>query len=336
MTLKALMAIASTTKCVPIEEAKNVAEKLVSRINIEHPEEDNRDIYLEEYLDRDFSSDYAIALTDLSQVIISADSFDGDENNFHNLAVVYAKANYYSIACKILDIGLSISPNSIDLLADFLVYGIKCNRFSDCERYYKVLKEIPYEKWNWRAFDFSIDYLLAKQSNSYSKNEKKEIELLCDKFIKYLSNEDRAYLAKANVCAFFGRQKQEIAILEEATTKNEIRTPMCALRLARYYFKNGLFDKALVLLIKARNDNIEDQPSVNRGALFMISCLCNYAKFSLMYSGHDELREDETLLVLNAYQNFALSRKHNYQGINELKAYMDELELITNINNPYE
>lgn len=338
MTLKAIVAFIGKTKCVPLRDAHNVVERLLSRLNRPHPDENNNDVDLDEYMDRDTSHGFAGILVDFTKLIVSADSFDGNADDFHNLAVVYAKANSFSYACDILERGLEQFVDAVDLLADYLIYGIKCNRFDKCRLYYETLNNIPKQRWNWRAFDFSIDYLLVRLSRGAADVDEKSLEELSNAFIRLCPTEDRAYLSKATVYQALGKNRQSIKVLETATGKNSRakRTPMCALRLAKHYFEEGEYEKALYLIAKAKNDNIEDQPSINRASLFIISCLCKYAKFSIGYDSQEELSEEMAVLIDSAYQDFAISKKHNLDNMPDvLPAYMDELQLITGINNPY-
>lgn len=338
MTLKAIAALIGKTKCVPLRDAHDVVERLLSRLNRPHPDEENNDVDLDEYMDRDTSHGFADIFVDFTELIVNADSFDGNADDFHNLAVAYAKANNYSYACDILERGLEQFVDAVDLLADYLIYGIKCNRFDKCMLYYEKLNNIPKQRWNWRAFDFSIDFLLVRLSRGIADVDEKLIEALSNAFIKHYPTEDRAYLSKATVYHSLGKNKQSIKVLEAAVGKNSRakRTPMCALRLAKHYFEEGEYEKALLLLAKAKNDNIEDQPSINRASLFIISCLCKYAKFSISYDSQKELSDEMAELIDSAYQDFAISKKHNLNSMPDvLPAYMDELQLITGINNPY-
>ena len=162
--------------------------------------------------------------------------------------------------------------------------------------------------------------------------------MLGDAFIHFYPAEDRAYLAKATIYSAVGKKKQAIKVLERATSPNSVakRTPMCSLRLARHYFETGEFEKALHLLEKAKNDNIEDQPSINRASLFVISSLCKYAKFSLEYTPNTEITPEKEILVNSAYLDFAISKKYeSYETFEILSAYMEELQLITGLDNPY-
>lgn len=319
MTLKALHALIATTECVPLEDAHDVAERLIARSKRPHPDEDDGDIEYDDYMSRDSSDEYTIAVVDLAQRIVAAKDFDGNEDRFHNLAVVYAKANYYKLTCGILERGLECFKGSIDLLADFLVYGIQCNKFEKCEQYFRILQEIPKYRWNWRAFEFSADYLLAKLSRLDKDVQIETISELCDCFIEHLPTEERAYLAKAVVLKAWGKSDEELDVLKRVTSQGSParRAPMCAMRLAKHYFENGEYDNAIVMLKKAKSDNIEDQPSVNRGGLYILSCLCNYARFSKAYSENGRLQKEEEVLVHEIYEDFEVAKKHSIQGAME-------------------
>ena len=105
--------------------------------------------------------------------IIQNKKLSGTASDFHNLAVELSRKNLYELACRVLEIGLSFSPyaNDVDLLADFLVYGIKCGKETECEKYFNLLSQIPKRRWKWRAFDFSVDYLQQKAERIHDDSE---------------------------------------------------------------------------------------------------------------------------------------------------------------------
>ena len=82
----------------------------------------------------------------------------GTENEFHNLAVHLAKSNLEDLACRVLERGLKMHKN-VNLLADYLQYGLRCGYRDKCKEYYGILNRIPKRIWTWRGFSFSIEYL---------------------------------------------------------------------------------------------------------------------------------------------------------------------------------
>lgn len=123
----------------------------------------------------------------LRDIVLSGD-ISGTANDFHNFSVNFASRGDHESACDLLQIGLQQHPLSTDLLADYLQYGIKCGKSESARQYYERLMQIPIERWTWRSFDFSIDYLKAEAALLSAQEEiekkKKDMLSLADNFHK--------------------------------------------------------------------------------------------------------------------------------------------------------
>ena len=107
----------------------------------------------------------------------------------------------YDSACAIVKRGLEEAEADVDLLSDFIKYGILCGRQEECDRYFRELKDnISMEEWNWRAFSFSIDYLLDKLDHTRNRITRETLKNslieLADDFIR-AEGSDQSYFDKA-------------------------------------------------------------------------------------------------------------------------------------------
>lgn len=203
----------------------------------------------------------------------------GNVDDFHNCAVPYAKANMYDCACKVLERGLTGSEASIDLLSDYILYGIKCRKYEKCEEYYKRLNMIPKKQWTWRAFSFSIDYLLDKANRILDVGQREVLQQtvtgLTDEFIVSIGT-DQAYFDKAQVIRTFGSYNEET---EETVLYKGIDSlksaPRCALRLADILVDRGEYKEAARLIRKCCVNAFKPQPDINGSYSFLLSALCN-------------------------------------------------------------
>ena len=93
---------------------------------------------------------------------LQKEEFIGTSMDFHNFGVECARRNAEELACDYLERGLNKYPTSVDLLADYIKYGMVCDRLDKCGEYYSILMGISKNIWNWRAFRFSIDYLMTE------------------------------------------------------------------------------------------------------------------------------------------------------------------------------
>lgn len=240
------------------------------------------DLYREANLSEDAIDEY-YKLFELIDVVFESTVFIGDNNDYHNIAVTCAKNEDYDVACRFLEYGLNHFPFDVDLLADYLKYGMKCDRVQECKKVFTNLLTRK-SNWNWRAYKFSIDYLMDL-TNIDSVDRKNEIIMLIKDFQKDLPEED-AYLAEAEFNQKFVTNEQSgstfVSVLEHITSNDSIikRTPKCDLKLADYYYNIGNnTQKALLLLECCKKNSVEIQRSVNRAYVYLLSSLCKMTQY---------------------------------------------------------
>ncbi len=197
--------------------------------------------------------------------VMKASDLRGDEADYHNLAAECARHSLYDLACAVCETGLHSFPKNIDLLADWIQYGTKLGdmvklRDDPLQR----LLSIDKVYWNWRAFDFTVDFYLA--DGMYEKAEQ-----LARDFMEYMPYEERAYYSMAEV--YMKRYAKEdgtqktIEVLQRALDKG-INCPMCANRLAEILSDCGRLEEALEASHRAVQELSQEQPSVNYGYVF--------------------------------------------------------------------
>lgn len=297
-------------KRINLSHVNSVIEKLASEIMESYEE----DIY-------EFSP--SKKLKDMADWIGSSlIKYIGDTNDFHNISVAYAHLNMYVEACVVLERGLSEAPMNIDLIADIIQYSIKCGSdgMKRSQKYYKRLKTISDNEWNWRAFSFSLNYLTAEFESTVNSSKrtqlKKEIFELSDTFITK-KNSDRAYFAKAEVYKYFGDSDKERAILDEAVEKLT-SAQLCRFRLADIEFEKGHYQTSINML-KACLFDFKMQDVINKGAAFLILAM-NRASIYFGKSDKRLLDEDRTEI------------ESIYSDIDSARSYgLDSFENIANI-----
>ena len=184
----------------------------------------------------------------------------GEADDYHNLIAEVARHRYYDLACEICSKGLSTFADNMDLLADWIEYGTKQGLMSEVkEQPLKQLLSIDKTLWNWRAFNFTVDYYLAN-------GEFEEAEKLTDDFVTYLPYEERSYHCQAEV--YEKRYAKEegvqrtINVLRTALNKG-INCPLCAHKLAEILCDIGKWEEALVTANRCIQELAEEQPSMN-------------------------------------------------------------------------
>lgn len=64
-------------------------------------------------------------LTTFLEQLLRQPQISGSADAWHNLCVVLAQCDLYNLACITLERGLDFYPKSVDLLADYLQYGME-------------------------------------------------------------------------------------------------------------------------------------------------------------------------------------------------------------------
>jgi len=236
--------------------------------------------------------------------IVLTDTIKGSADEFHNFCVNYASRGDYETACDLLKVGLQQHSLSTDLLADYLQYGVKCGREEDCKDYYYRLNEIPKERWTWRSFDFSIDYLKAITAvmSDAEEIEAKKVEMLslADEFQKHMPYDEQPFLAKAEIYEFFGLYTDATATLKTAV--NNIRvSPKCCLKYGDIMLAQGEYNEVIATTKCGIVSSAQEQATINIGYLFYLSAL---AKDALIHE--NEAYKDETA-VLDIYTDYRIA-----------------------------
>lgn len=291
--------------CLPIRTANSIAKSYLQNISSE-------DLY---------ESEAAIKnITDLVQRVIKQDVKPGDAADWHNFAVDIAREDLYDLACDLLDSGLEIYPKNIDLLADYLQYGINCERTEKCKKYYKVLSNIPKIRWSWRGYCFSVSYLkyLWERCDAEKELEKLQRDMmnLVELFRTNLPFDEECYRCEADIYKLLNMRKEEEAVLRSALNDLKI-APKCALRLADMLFDRGDYEEALLHIQRGLRDAMQTQQSINEGYLYYLMGL---TKIALIEQNCSEMSAD---VVNEIYSCFDISlrqeRRTSYIGTMKTK-----------------
>ena len=325
-------------------------EKTINVPNVEKVIEQllQTDIVDEDFEDLDYAYSPRKKLRELAYLFNNMDlKVYGTADNIHNCAVPYAKENMYDCACIILKRGLEELDAAIDLLADYIRYGICCGKYRECEEFYNCLNEIPKKEWNWRAFSFSLDYLLDKLNRTREKRErstlKRIVKKLSNEFVIIIGN-DQAYFDKAQVLKTFGNDNTETEESVLYAGINSLKVaPRCALRLSDILFERGEYKEAAELLKRCCINAFKPQPDINSGYSFLLSALC---KTSHLFDEHSDGNFKESKdTVLDLYKDFNTAIESGlasiYRGTAntaiKIVAAQTEFEYpYTNVNDPYD
>lgn len=202
----------------------------------------------------------------------------GNPDDYHNLSVVLARVGYHNLSCKVLESGIKKYPGSVDLLADYIEYSIESENFEKGRKYFNILQSIAKKKWTWRAFDFSIDYLIFTDRINANEDNKKEIIELIKLFKTSFYDDERAYLSEANYYQLINDKERRLQALLEGIRNVKI-APLCSLKLAKIYFENGDYYNANKILKKCKHYSIHMSSENEIGDIYYLSALCEVALY---------------------------------------------------------
>lgn len=215
-------------------------------------------------------------IDELEELIMNPEiQWVGSSSIYHNFAVELSKMGRNHSACTVLEKGLSEYPSSVDLLGDYLKYGTDDMRWEQCEKYYCDLKTLDQSDWNWRAYSFSIDYLLEKRKRTASASERKSLRSEAMRLARAFVNRegsDLAFFDLSNVYSELNKKFEEKSTLELAITNNTF-SPRCSLRLADIEISAGNYSRALERL-KVCQTALKPQLDVNLAYVFLLKMLC--------------------------------------------------------------
>lgn len=268
----------------------------------------------------------------LDALLASGAELCGEADDFHNFAVTISKVtNDNKNAYAIIREGLKIHNIHTDLLADALLYGYNAGAKEECRQWYDVLLTVDKSRWTWRAFSFTITYLL----NLYASAENNicsidEILNLAMQYQQYRPDTEDAWISLYRIYDAINQRKNGIAVLEDAI--NQFRfCPKSWLRYADAMIDYGEYEKATPVIQKMlRNPNTSEY--INASYMYFMDGQCKMAE--LMAQEDYSSGNIDANAVESVYRSFRLARKA--KGLREstnqrIEEYVDRLVIDTGI-----
>ena len=273
-------------------------------------------------------------LNDLLDALLSCqDPLTGGADDFHNFTVSISKISGDNrSALQIAEQGLKLHRDNTDLLADAILYGRNCGERDDCATWYKKLLTIDQSAWTWRAFSFSIDYLLDEYASKKTTSD--EIQKLVSAYQMYKPDEEDAWLSEYDFYNSTNNRSKGLEALNTADAKFRF-CPKCWLRLADIKMDDGLYDEAEPFIKKLKR-NPKSGESVNMSYVFLLDGLCRMTK--LMNTDEYEDGEYDEKELYRVYKSFNISTSMPGYRDNirqQIVEQIDRLERETGVDYPY-
>lgn len=273
---------------------------------------------------RDYPQDLSGAetlLDDLIGALYETEQLVGDPEDFHNFAVSISKTTNDNLKANyIIKKGLLIHPLDTDLLADAIKYGYSCGEKENCKKWYNTLLTIDQARWSWRAFSFSIEYLLEEWTSDKQNGYTIEDILKLAKIYQCMKpDEEDAWYSEYEIYAGTNQRDKSIKILENAIEKFRF-CPRCWLRYADIMIDNGEYEKAEPIISKMRK-NPKTRERINNSYMHFLDAQC---KISRLYASDEyengDIDKDAVWIIFKAFRKALLS-----SGLREnIKTQIDE------------
>lgn len=221
-----------------------------------------------------------------------------DADDYHNQAVDYARHNKYAMAASLCREGLKKFPLNVDLLADTIKYSADAGDMETAAEYYTILtEEVPYKRWNWRAFTFSFDYLLQSDPVA-NEDDCRDIIMTYRHCLPY---EEKADMAESELEEALGNREESMNVLKKAINTHT-NACQCALRLADMQMDRGLYEDVITTANYGIAASAAPQPSINVPYLYLIRTLAKDYVLHRKECDGERITQDETDALRDEYE----------------------------------
>ncbi len=272
----------------------------------------------------------------LPAMLNSSSTVYGEADDFHNFSVsVIKQFQKYGVALDIVEMGLKSLPESTDLLADAIRYATSCGKKESASIYYSRLKYIDRSKWTWRAFSFSIDFLVDQYLNdTEQKRSLSEAQNLVASYKDYFPKSEDPWKCEEDIYSKTNDRDKCIEILKEAIKLHAL-CPKCWLRYADIMMSEGNYKEAAIYLKKLTTNPISTD-SVNMSYVYYLDGLCRMTLWQQSPEYEEEKFEPKTVNAI--YRRFRNAINHSEcqyeikkKALNLARVIYDETGINANI-----
>ena len=211
--------------------------------------------------------------------------FEGANHEFHNYAMDLARNGFYRRACQVLEAGIMLYPRDVDLIADYLESGIKCQQEEKCNGYYKQLSSIPNRRQTWRSYRFMVSYLVWKMGECDTDEEimslRKEALDIVKRAKERFPKEELHYLSEYDIYEASGDKEIGLEKLETFLSDENRKAkiaPRCHLKFLDEMLEAGEYDKVIKFAFNGVAEAAQEQEGVDTGYFFYVLALAMDAK----------------------------------------------------------
>lgn len=207
---------------------------------------------------------------------------------YHNFVMDLFRVGDYDLAIQVCDYALAQAPYSRDILGDALKACGGSSQFERGDEYLKRALQIPRERWSFRLFLYSVDFLKTKLS-AYPMDEDlyQRALSLADDYIRYFPFDEHGYNQKAEIMILMNQREQAVAELkryifeaqpDEKDSRSELITAQCCVTLLNILDDSNNYDFIIQICEKGLRNTTQEQPSASIGFFMYRKALALDAK----------------------------------------------------------
>lgn len=246
---------------------------------------------------------------------------------YHNFVMDLFRFGDFDLALKVCDYALLNAPYNRDILGDAIKACGDSSQFEKGDSYLEKAREIPLNRWSFRLFLYSVDFLKTKLS-SYPLDEKlyHEALALADAYIKNFPFDEHGYNQKAELLIMMNQREQAIAELKKfifdirpdtRDSKSELITAQCCVTLLNILDDSNDYDFIIQICEKGLRNTAQEQPSAAIGFFVYRKALALDAKahsdnFKMVDTVNDALTFYQSAYDLNQDRAYSRTIEQRY------------------------
>lgn len=238
---------------------------------------------------------------------------------YHNLVMDLFRVGDFELAIQVCDYALEKAPYNRDMLGDAIKACGDSSQFEKGDAYLERARDIPLNKWSFRLFLYSIDFLKTKFNAFPLDNALYESAIeLADAYIKYLPFDEHGYNQKAELLVMMNKREEAIAELkrfildvqpDQRDSQSELITAQCCVTLLNILDDSNNYDFIIQICEKGLRNTTQEQPSAAIGFFVYRKALALDAK---AHSEHFQ-NQDTVTNAMKFYQSaYDLNQDRQY------------------------
>jgi tetratricopeptide (TPR) repeat protein len=248
-------------------------------------------------------------------------------DRYHNFVMDLFRVGDFDLGLQVCDFALERAPYNRDMLGDAIRACGGSSQFERGEAYLRRAYEIPMNKWSFRLFLYSIDFLKSKL-DAYPMDEELYTQALAlaDQYIAYYPFDEHGYNQKAELLDMMNQREQAIVELrhfifdvqpDAKDSRSELITAQCCVTLLDILDDSNNYDFIIQICEKGLRNTTQAQPSANIGYFVYRKALALDAKahsenFKIPETISDALKFYQSAYDLNQDRQYARTIEQRY------------------------